>query len=101
MAAGFVRNFQSFTKCSSLVRVRYINDFANSRGTSKRKKMPDAAFLFGFGLAGLVGFSGLYEKKKLKPRRAKTVSAESEGDEQKEAQSIPVSFYYISVIRGE
>ena len=78
------------------LRVRHLYQFTNCQSTltSARKKGSNAAFLLGFGLAGLVGFSGiLYGKKPRK--RVSATSVESECDEKDNcsSQAVSVSFH--------
>ena len=73
-----------------------LNQFSNQQSTftSTSKKQSNAAFLFGFGLAGLVGFSGiLYGKKQRKRVAATSVERNSLSEEHCSSQSVSVSFY--------
>lgn len=92
MAATFV-----FVKQGRRVlgRVKHLYQFTNCQSTltSAGKKRSNAAFLLGFGLAGLVGFSGiLYGKKQRKRVRATSVERECDEKENYSSQSVSVSF---------
>jgi len=92
MAATFV-----ISRSSVFGRIRGLNQFSNHKSTftSTRKKKSNAAFLLGFGLAGLVGFSGiLYGKKQRKKITATSVEKDSLAEEHCSSQSVSVSFYY-------
>ena len=74
--------------------IRFLNDSRSLPSTSKGKKPPNAAFFLGFGLAGLIGFSGLYEKKKLNLiKKANATSVEGKLDALKNQHAVPVSFH--------
>lgn len=92
MAATFVKQGRRV-----LGRVKHLYQFTNCQSTltSARKKRSNAAFLLGFGLAGLVGFSGiLYGKKQRKKVRATSVERECDEKENCSPQSVSVSFQY-------
>lgn len=76
-------------------RLRYLNQVSNQQSTftSTRKKQSNAAFLFGFGLAGLVGFSGILYKKQRKRIAATSVERDGLSEEHCSSQSVSVSFY--------
>ena len=78
-------------------RLRGLNQFSNHQSTfpSTSKKQSNAVFLLGFGLAGLVGFSGiLFHGKKQKKITATSVEKHSVEEEHCSSQSASVSFYY-------
>ncbi|KAL9982159.1 hypothetical protein ACROYT_G010969 [Oculina patagonica] len=88
MAATFV-----FVKQGRRVlgRVKHLYQFTNCQSTltSAGKKRSNAAFLLGFGLAGLVGFSGiLYGKKQRKRVRATSVERKCDEKENYSSQSV-------------
>ena len=74
--------------------LRCRNNSRSLPSTSKGKKPPNAAFFLGFGLAGLIGFSGLYEKKKQRLiKKANATSVEGKLDAVKNQHAVPVSFH--------
>lgn len=92
MATPFVKkNFQSFSNCRILGSIRYLNHWAKHQSipTGTGKKLPNVAFLLGFGLAGLVGFSGiLYGRKR---SRITAACNERESHEKENYSSPPAS----------
>ena len=74
--------------------LRCRNNSRSLPSTSKGKKPPNAAFFLGFGLAGLIGFSGFYEKKKQRLiRKANATGVEGKLDAVKNEHAVPVSFH--------
>lgn len=70
--------------------LRCLNNSSSLPSTSKGKTAPNAAFLLGFGLAGLIGFSGLYQKKKLKLlKKANATSVERKLEALKNQHAVP------------
>ena len=74
--------------------LRCLNNSSSLPSTSEGKTALNAAFLLGFGLAGLIGFSGLYQKKKLKLlKKANATSVERKLEALKNQHAVPVSFH--------